>query len=378
MHPVLLSLCPCDPTVASAHANDSMYIERAPIVGHVRAKQATIGAATRSPGFSNTLRNRAPRQRQLPLPWQFVGPRDHNKFAHPAEQELARILTYYRVRWLYEPTSFVLARGPDGRPIESFTPDFYLPEHRLYIELTTMRQALVTRKNRKLRRLRELYPGVQIKLLYRRDVEWLLSDYDESWIAKKPGNVGDIIVSEGQIEHRVNEIASEISTWRAEKNGAGNLASDPLFLIGLAPGGLTLKRHLATALRGRGVRVEVDRVSVTRYRTPSGRKHVRLVKAPKNRVAGKDVLIVADVVSSGLSMAYLVDWLWRSGARRVEICTLFTRPKARLIDLPVRFSGFEAPDRQIVGFGVGARVSQRGLPYVAILDDEPGGETAPS
>ena len=93
------------------------------------------------------------------------------------------------------------------------------------------------------------------------------------------------------------------------------------------------------------------------------------VKSPKNRVAGKDILIVTDVVSSGLSVAYLVDWLRRNGARRVEVCSLFTRTNARLIDLPIRFTGFEAPERQIVGFGVGARLGHRGLPFVATFNN---------
>jgi hypoxanthine phosphoribosyltransferase len=322
-------------------------------------------------------RLRQPRQRQLPLPWQFVKPTERDKFAHPAEEELARILTFYRVRWLYEPTSFVLSRGADGRPVESFTPDFYLPDHRLYIELTTMRQSLVTRKNRKLRQLRELYPGVNIKLLYRRDVERLLSAYDESWIARRSGTIGEVVVTEAQITERVAGLAGEIATWRSERTGAESADSEPLTLLGIAPGGLIFKRELALELRERGLRVEMDRITLTRYRTPSGRKHVRLVKAPKNRVAGKEFLIVADVVSSGLSMAYLVEWLRRNGAKRVEICALFTRLNARLIDLPVRFSAFEAPDRQIVGFGVGARVAHRGLPYVATLLDPAPPESTP-
>ena len=92
-------------------------------------------------------------------------------FAHPFERAFAELLTFYGVPWCYEPTSFALTWTEDGLPREMFTPDFYLPDHRVYIELTAMRQRLVTRKHRKIRRLRELYPQVDVKLLYRRDYE---------------------------------------------------------------------------------------------------------------------------------------------------------------------------------------------------------------
>ena len=99
------------------------------------------------------------------------------RFANRAEAECARILDYYRIPWEYEPTSFVLARDEEGRVSEAFTPDFYLPEQDLYLEITIMKQSLVTRKNRKLRKLRELYPGVRVKLFYRRDVQRLAERY---------------------------------------------------------------------------------------------------------------------------------------------------------------------------------------------------------
>jgi hypoxanthine phosphoribosyltransferase len=95
------------------------------------------------------------------------------RFANQAEAECARILDYYRIAWEYEPTSFVLERDEEGRVSEAFTPDFYLPEQDLYLEITVMKQSLVTRKNRKLRKLRALYPGVRVKLFYRRDVQRL-------------------------------------------------------------------------------------------------------------------------------------------------------------------------------------------------------------
>lgn len=99
------------------------------------------------------------------------------RFAHASEAELARILDYYKVEWLYEPHVFPICWNTDGAVVESFAPDFYLPELEMYLELTTLKQSLVRRKNRKLRRLRELYPMLRIKLFYARDFKALLLKY---------------------------------------------------------------------------------------------------------------------------------------------------------------------------------------------------------
>ena len=99
------------------------------------------------------------------------------RFASQAELECAKVLDYYGIPWLYEPRTFVLETDEDGRVVEAFTPDLYLPEQDLYVELTAMKQSLVTRKNRKLRKLRQLYPEVKIKLFYERDFERLAARY---------------------------------------------------------------------------------------------------------------------------------------------------------------------------------------------------------
>ena len=99
------------------------------------------------------------------------------QFANEAELECAKILDYYKVPWDYEPRTFVLESDEDGRVLEAFTPDFYLPEQDLYLEVTVMKQSLVTRKNRKLRKLRARYPGIRIKLFYKRDIERLAQRY---------------------------------------------------------------------------------------------------------------------------------------------------------------------------------------------------------
>lgn len=99
-------------------------------------------------------------------------------FSHPSEAEFARILDFYQIIWEYEPKTFVLRRDDQGNILEAFSPDFYLPEQDLYIELTTMEQRLITKKHRKLRRLRELYPDINIKLLNRSDFKQMMMKYE--------------------------------------------------------------------------------------------------------------------------------------------------------------------------------------------------------
>lgn len=98
-------------------------------------------------------------------------------FAHESEEEFGKLLDFYGIRWEYEPRSFPLERDETGRVVESFSPDFYLPDFDLYIELTTLKQSLVTKKNRKVRRLRELYPDIRLKIFYGRDYRSLLFKY---------------------------------------------------------------------------------------------------------------------------------------------------------------------------------------------------------
>jgi len=98
-------------------------------------------------------------------------------FAHPSEEEFASVLNFYRIKWEYEPRSFPIEWDDQGQVVESFTPDFYLPEFGTYIELTTMKQDLVTRKNRKARKFRELNPDINLKVFYGRDYKQLLSKY---------------------------------------------------------------------------------------------------------------------------------------------------------------------------------------------------------
>jgi cytidylate kinase len=99
------------------------------------------------------------------------------EFGHPSEEVFANLLDFYRIAWDYEPRSFALQWDKDGKVLEAFTPDFYLPEFDLYVELTTMKQAHVTRKNRKIRLLRAIYPHINIQVFYQKDVQDLVIKY---------------------------------------------------------------------------------------------------------------------------------------------------------------------------------------------------------
>ncbi|HWQ04290.1 MAG TPA: hypothetical protein VN452_02930 [Longilinea sp.] len=99
------------------------------------------------------------------------------QFAGPIEETFAKILDFYGIEWEYEPRTFPLVWDGDGKILEAFTPDFFLPQQDLYIELTTLRPHLATYKNRRIRLMNELYPEIKIKLLKRRELRDMMIKY---------------------------------------------------------------------------------------------------------------------------------------------------------------------------------------------------------
>src|SRR5215208_2840495 len=191
-------------------------------------------------------REEPPRQELLPpLRW-LLQPNDH-RFAHPAEIELARLLTFYGLRWAYEPTTFAVRWGRDGRPVEFVTPDFYLPEHDLYLELTTMRQRLVTRKNRKFRLLRETYPNVRVRLLYLRDFKRLKDVYGPC-VEDRQARIGAMLYAAQDVEMRIAHLARELIEAWGEKVATGR-GQRPL-LVGVGSGSERFLTSLGQNVRG--------------------------------------------------------------------------------------------------------------------------------
>jgi hypothetical protein len=137
------------------------------------------------------------------------GPRSDHGFAHASEAEFARILDFYQVSWDYEPHVFPILWDLDGNVLESFAPDFYLPDLDTFVELTTLQQRLVRKKNRKVRRLRELYPGLRIKLFYARDFRALMLKYGRSaLVSELSGTLGQVPGRSEELESNADGLVS--------------------------------------------------------------------------------------------------------------------------------------------------------------------------
>lgn len=318
-----------------------------------------------TPGLTDAID--APSWQVVPLPFRpriTLGP---PRFAHPFEAEFARLLDYYRTPWAYEPTTFALEWDEHGRPVEFCTPDFYLPEQRLYVELTTVRQCLVTRKHRKVRMLRARYPGINIRLLYRRDYERLLLSDETGANGNDGERAGTVLFAAETVERRVAELASNIAQI-ADRSGNG---ASPL-LLGAGPGASTFLTALTDALQRADVPHDVDSMALTPFRrlvAPQGRQ-VAIRRRPAITPRSRHVVLVDGVVSTGLSLAYLLRWLRRQGADTVEVCALLNRQAARVADVPVTYTGFEAPHEVVVGYGLTRRRQFRDLPFIARLERE--------
>jgi hypothetical protein len=132
-------------------------------------------------------------------------------FAHASEAEMARILDFYQFRWEYEPHTFPIVWNLDGAVVESFSPDFWLPDLDLYLEMTTLRQKLVRKKNRKLRRVLELYPDLRVKLFYARDFRALMLKFGKlALVDELSGTPGQVVPD------RVSAIVAPMATVEGE------------------------------------------------------------------------------------------------------------------------------------------------------------------
>jgi hypothetical protein len=192
------------------------------------------------------------------------GPRPDHAFAHASEAEFARILDFYEVSWEYEPHVFAILWDLEGNVLESFAPDFYLPDLDTFVELTTLQQRLVRKKNRKVRRLRELYPGLRIKLFYARDFRALMLKYGRSALVSElsgtlgqvPGPVG-LRPVDGEADPQRHPPARE-----ARESSAGHRQSD-LASPQQDTAGQGRSEHRSRAARRRGRRAEARAASQT-------------------------------------------------------------------------------------------------------------------
>lgn len=274
-------------------------------------------------------------------------------FAHPSEAEFARLLDFYNIQWVYEPRAFVLNK--DGnRVTEMFSPDFYLPALDLYVELTTLKQSLITYKNRKLRRLRELYPEIKIILLNKNNYDRLLAKYGAGPLGQSRAHgIRKMLYSAEQLGERVKELAGQISADYAGKC--------PI-LLGVQRGFICF---MADLIRQISVPMDMDFMAVSRYRKDSESK-LSITKDTDLDLEGRHVLLVEDIVDTGMTLSSILEYLKGRQPASLEVCTLLDRKVRRLVEVDIRYSGFEIPDEFVVGYGLDYREEYRNLPFIGV------------
>lgn len=280
-----------------------------------------------------------------------------SSFGHPSEEEFAKLLDFYRIEWLYEPRSFPLSWQGD-KVTEMFTPDFYLPELDLYIELTTLKQSLITEKNRKVRRLRELYPDINIKLLTRNDYLKLLAKYGYGNLgATKVRGIDRVLFSHTQIQRRVKTLAKQISQDYAGKQ---------LLLVGILKGVICFMSDLMQYI---SIPLDIDFMAISYYGTDA-ETVVKITKDLATNISGLDVIMVEDIVDTGMTLNYVLGHLASYKPASLRVCTLLDKRVRRLVDVPLHYIGFEIPDEFVVGYGLDFRGEYRNLPFIGVLSPE--------
>ena len=239
-----------------------------------------------------------------------------------------------------------------------FTPDFYLPSLDLYVELTTLKQAHVTQKNRKLRRLRELNPEIKITLLYRKDFDRLLAKYGYGPLAQARGHgVSRVLFSDAEIEKRVQELATQISKDYADRH--------PI-MVGVLRGVFCF---MADLIRHMTIPVDVEFMAISYYGGGNS-STVKITKDVDLNVAGRHVIMVEDIVDTGMTLNYVLKHLRAKGPASLAVCTLLDKRVRRIVDVPLGYTGFKVPDLFVVGYGLDYREEYRNLPFIGVLGEE--------
>ena len=172
------------------------------------------------------------------------------------------------------------------------------------------------------------------------------------------GRIGETLIESERLHARVAELGAEIS---ADYEGRD------LVMVGVLKGALIF---MADLMRSLTVPCEIDLMAVSSYGSATDSSGVvRILKDLDTSVAGRDVLIVEDIVDSGLTLSYLMRTLQARNPASLEVCALLTKPERRKVDLPIRYVGFEIPNRFAIGYGLDHAERFRNLPFVAVLDD---------
>ncbi len=325
--------------------------------GRQTAERAALGmpppsdeaqATARDDGTGGVRRVRRGRRRDT----EDVAPT--KAFMHPSEKEFADLLDYYHINYLYEPRSFPL-RWDGSRVVEMFTPDFYLPEYDQYFELTTMKQNLVTQKNRKLRHVREMYPEVNVQLLYRRDLMRLMGKYGFGPLAEvSVEGTERVLFDEATVQKRVKELGAQLS---------GDYVGEEPVLIGILRGVVVF---MADLMRAMNLPLQVEFMEITHY-GEEREKSIDVIRDVMTELKGRHVIIVEDIVDTGLTLRYLMEHLQAKGPASLRICTMLDKSVRRMADIPLDYVGFEVPDEFVIGYGLDYGGRYRNLPYIGVL-----------
>ncbi|UJA20706.1 hypoxanthine phosphoribosyltransferase [Thermoleophilia bacterium SCSIO 60948] len=173
-----------------------------------------------------------------------------------------------------------------------------------------------------------------------------------------PGQVGEVLVSESELAKRTAELGAQISA---------DYAGRDLLLIGVLKGAVLF---IADLMREIKVPVEIDFMAVSSYGSATDSSGVvRILKDLDAAINDRDVLIVEDIIDSGLTLHYLMKNLRAREPRSLEVCALLTKPERRRVEIPIRYVGFEIPDKFAIGYGLDHAQRHRNLPYVAVVQD---------
>jgi hypoxanthine phosphoribosyltransferase len=183
-----------------------------------------------------------------------------------------------------------------------------------------------------------------------------ISNNDRSELLK---GVSEVLIPEEQLQARIHELSSAISKDYAGQN--------PL-LVGVLKGVLFF---MADLMRQMTIPAEVDFMAVTSYSPESRRQGmVQLIKDLEIPIVDRHVLFVEDMIDTGLTLNYLLRNLRARNPASLEVCTLFSKPKRRLVNIPIKYKGFDLPDRFVIGYGLDYREQYRHLPFVGLLKPE--------
>ena len=170
-------------------------------------------------------------------------------------------------------------------------------------------------------------------------------------------DIKEVLISEEEIQNKVKELGKKITEDYRDRN---------LFLLGILKGAVPF---MADTMRRIDLDLEYDFMDVSSYQGTRSLGEVRILKDISTSIVGKDILIVEDIIDTGITLNYLTKVLKSRGANSIEIVTMLSKPSRRKVDLPVKYNGFEIEDNFVIGYGMDYDEKYRALPYIGILDE---------